>query len=127
MLLWIILPLAAALVMYRMYQSGILVLNCKSALTYIGKNRNLSASFTRCSGYTKRILRYSAAHTCRITLEQELTRGCMQAEVYDAQKNRVLTLDDTCRTGTFDAAPNARYTLVLRFHKADGSYELTIT
>ena len=127
MLLWIILPLAMALVMYRLYQSGLMVLNCKSALTYVGKNRNLSASFTRCSGYTKRILRYSAAHTCRITLEQDVTRGVLQAEVYDARKKLLLTLDDTCRTGTFHAAPNARYTLVLRFHKADGSYELTIT
>ena len=127
MLLWIILPLAMALIMYRLYQSGLMVLNCKSALTYIGKNRSLSASFTRCNGYTKRILRYTAARVCRVTLEQDLTAGCMQAEIYDARKNLLLTLDDTCRTGTFHAAPNARYTLVLRFHKADGSYELTIT
>ena len=126
-MLWIIFPLAAALVFYRLYQGGLLVLNCKSALTYIGKNRNLSASFTRCNGYTKRILRYPAAHTCHITLEQALTRGCMQAEIYDAQKNLLLTLDEARRTGTFHAAPNARYTLVLRFHKADGSYELTLT
>ena len=127
MLLWIIVPLAGAFLMYRLYQSGLLVLNCKSALTYIGKNRNLSASFTRCSGYTKRILRYSVAHTCRVTLAQALTRGVLQAEVYDAQKNLLLTLDADRSSGTFHAVPNVRYTLVLRFHRADGSYELTIT
>lgn len=127
MLFWILVPLAGALIMYRLYQSGLMVLNCKSALTYIGKNRNLSASFTRCSGYTKRILRYPTDRVCRITLEQELTRGYLQAEVYDAQKKQLLTLDAQCPTGSFRAAPNARYTLVLRFHKADGRYELTIT
>ena len=50
----------------------------------------------------------------------------MQAELYDPKKKLLLTLDESRPTGTLHAAPNARCTLVLRFHKADGSYELTI-
>lgn len=126
-MLWIIVPISAVLLFYRLYQSGLMVLNCKSALTYIGKNRALSASFTGCNGYIKRVLRFRAPRTCTLTLKQHLTKGCMQAEVYDAQKNLLLTLDEGCPSGSFHAAPNARYMLVLRFHKADGSYELTIT
>ncbi|MBQ8144455.1 MAG: hypothetical protein IJ452_03420 [Butyricicoccus sp.] len=126
MLLWILVPLAGALLFYRLYQSGLMVLNCKSALTYIGKNRALSASFTGCNGYIKRVLRFRAPRTCTLTLVQQLTRGCMQAELYDAQKKLLLTLDERCGTGTLNTAANTRFTLVLRFHKADGSYELTI-
>jgi hypothetical protein len=126
MLLWIILPLAMALIMYRLYQSGLMILNCKSALTFVGKNRGLSASFTGCSGYIKRVLRYPTARSCTFTLTQDLTAGCMQAEVYDARKNLLLTLDERRPSGAFLASANARYTLVFRFHKASGSYELTL-
>lgn len=125
-MLWIIAPLAAALIFYRLYQNGLMILNCKSALTFVGKNRGLSASFTGCNGYIKRILRYPSSRTCAFTLTQHLTTGCMQAEVYDAQKNLLLTLDESHLSGAFLASANARYTLVFRFHKASGSYELTL-
>ena len=125
-MLWIIVPLAAAILFYRLYQSGLMILNCKSALSFVGKNRGLSASFTGCSGYIKRILRYPDARSCTFTLTQHLTAGCMQAEIYDAQKKLLLTLDESRPSGAFLAAPNARYTLVFRFHKASGSYELTL-
>ena len=124
-MLWIILPIAAALVFYRLYQSGLMLLSCKSALTFVGKDRGLSASFTGCNGYIKRILRYPSSRSCVFTLTQHLTAGCMQVEIYGAQKKLLLTLDESHPSGAFLAEANARYTLVFRFHKASGSYELT--
>lgn len=57
-----------------LYDRGYLVLNSKSAVSYIGSQRGNAARFTFCSGSVKRVVRFREDGVSRFVLDVELSK-----------------------------------------------------
>ena len=49
---------AAAAGMWLLYQNGLMVVNSKRAVSFVGRDRGRRASFTACTGTIRRIVRF---------------------------------------------------------------------
>ena len=115
---------AAAAGMWLMYQNGLMVLNSKRALSFVGSDRGRRASFTACTGTIRRILRFSDSKTLRVVFSPVLTKGSVTMELLNSQKQRLLLLDETHPTGSISVKKGQRYYLVFHFQSATGEYSL---
>lgn len=125
-LLLTVLTILLLFIIFRLlYLYGWLGATAKRAVTFIGSagrgKQSCSASFTACTGWTRRVLRFKKRRAYRFTLDDRCTRGGVTVEL--RSKNRPpLLLDKTTPTGDFFAA--APCTLTVRFQHADGGYRL---
>ena len=115
---------AAAAGMWLMYQNGLMVLNSKRALSFVGSDRGRRASFTACTGTIRRILRFSDSKTLRVVFSPVLTKGSVTMELLNSQKQSLLLLDETHPTGSIPVEKGQRYHLVFHFQSATGEYSL---
>lgn len=109
---------------YLLYVHGYLLVNAVRALSFIGSIRGNQASFSSCSGYIKRIVRFQADKTCTITLEAELTKGEVTMELLDSAKKELMRLDASCPQATISVEKRKKYYLLIRFKSATGKYVL---
>ena len=115
---------AAAAGMWLLYDRGLMVLNSKRAVSFVGSNRGRRASFTACTGTIRRILRFSESKTLRVVFSPVLSHGSVALELLDSQKQPLLRLDESCPTGSISVEKGKRYHLVFRFQSATGEYTL---
>ena len=115
---------AAAAGMWLLYQNGLMVLNSKRALSFVGSDRGRRASFTACTGTVRRILRFSESKTLRVVFSPVLTKGSVTMELLNSQKQPLLLLDETHLTGSIAVEKGQRYQLVFHFQSATGEYSL---
>ena len=115
---------AAAAGMWLLYQNGLMVLNSKRALSFVGSDRGHRASFTACTGTVRRILRFSESKTLRVVFSPVLTKGSVTMELLNSQKQPLLLLDETHPTGSIAVEKGQRYQLVFHFQSATGEYSL---
>ena len=115
---------AAAAGMWLLYQNGLMVLNSKRALSFVGSDRGRRASFTVCTGTVRRILRFSESKTLRVVFSPVLTKGSVTMKLLNSQKQPLLLLDETHPTGSIAVEKGQRYQLVFHFQSATGEYSL---
>lgn len=125
----IIIPIALLVIMgiafYFLYINGYLVTNAKRAVMYIGSLGGRKATFTSCTGYTKRVIKFRESGSVYFNLELEITKGEVTMELIDATKQCILQLGNTHRSSVIHIDAKKRYFLVFRFKSASGSYLLT--
>ena len=116
--------LVMAGVMYLLYQNGWMILSSKTAASFVGSRGAKAASFSRCSGSVKRIVRFPEDREYTVTLNAALTAGTMTASLLGPDKNEMFCLGGDRTSATVTLEKQKRYTLILRFHSATGRYDL---
>lgn len=112
------------LLLWLLYTAGLISLHFKRAAMFSGSISAKQATFDRCSGYTKRVIRFSEARVYTFTLEGFLRRGLLTFDLLDPARKCVLHLDASQPTGSFKAEAKVRYTFIIRFQQATGKYVL---
>lgn len=119
---WVVVLAGMALLFYVLYINGYMVMQSKRALMYVGTDRGKKASFTSCSGYTKRVVKFEEDRIYHFNLKLELTKGDVQVEILDSGKQCLLSLDQNTTEGNITAEKGKRFFLVVRFGAASGNY-----
>lgn len=112
-----------AIIYYFLYINGYMILTSKRAMMFIGSKRGKEARFASCSGYIRRIVRFTESRQYEFTFEAELSKGNVSIELLDSSKKRVMFLKEN-RQGTVSVEDGKRYYLMIRFESATGSYSL---
>lgn len=112
------------LLIYILYMSGFIPITVKSSVMFIGGLSGKKANFTSCNGYMKRIVKLKADRKYRFSLNSKLTNGKMTVELMDYNNQRVMLLNEFISQDEIFPKRKGRYTLLLRFTSATGSYEL---
>lgn len=92
-----------------LYNMGYMVINSKSAVSYVGSMKGNGATFTSCSGYIKRIVRFKEDKTYTFILDAELTKGDMSVELLDSAKQKIMCLNRFNPSAVIDVAKNKKY------------------
>ena len=121
----IFLLIAMGTAFYLLYINGFVVINAKRAVLYFGFMGGKKATFTSCTGYTKRVIKFDASGPVHFQLNLELSKGEVTMELLDAAKQCVLKLDRTNPSSVLQIDAKKRYYLVFRFQSATGNYLLT--
>ena len=119
----LLVPVAAA-GMWLLYQNGLMVINTKRAVSFVGSDRGRRASFTACTGTIRRIVRFSECKSLRMVFSPVLTKGSVAVELQNSQKQPLLRLDEVCPTGSIFVEKGQRYHLIFHFQSATGEYSL---
>ena len=109
---------------YFLYINGFMWMQKKRAVTYVGSMKGNKASFTSCTGYMKRVIRFKESKTCHLLMETELSNGDVSVEILDSEKQLVANLSSHVQSGDFDVEKGKRYYLIIRFRSATGGYVL---
>ena len=121
---WVLIIVGMVLLFYILYINGYMVMNSKRALMYVGAAWGKRASFTSCSGYTKRVIKFEEARTYYFDLNLELNKGDVTVEILDRQKQCLLSLDQNTAQGCINVEKGKRYYMVVRFRAASGNYAI---
>ena len=119
---WVVVLAGMALLFYVLYINGYMIMQSKRALMYVGTDRGKKASFTSCSGYTKRVVKFEEDRIYHFDLKLELTKGDVTVEILDSGKQCLLSLDQNTTEGSITAEKGKRFFLVVRFGAASGNY-----
>ena len=122
----LILVAVAAAVMWLLYINGYMVMSSKRAVFFAGSDRGRRASFTACTGYIKRAVRFSESKTLRADLTLTLDKGYVYAELLDDKKQQILRLDENRPNGNISVEKGRRYWLIFHFESATGEYALQL-
>lgn len=110
--------------MYLLYRNGWMIIASKSAVTFVGSGRGTAASFSGCSGYIKRIVRFPEEGEYTFILDSVLSKGAMTASLLGPDQKEILRLSRETPRAVIRLAGKKRYTLLLRFRSATGRYRL---
>ena len=124
----IIIFICLGILFYILYMQGLMVINSKRAVMFMGSIRGRSkckAKFTMCSGSMKRVIRFKENRTYSFSLNSKLTNGEMAVKILNSSKQPVITLNSNHSKAQLDADKKQRYYLVFMFESATGSYELS--
>ena len=91
-----------------LYNTGYMVINAKSAVSFVGSTKGTGATFTSCNGYLKRIIRFKEGGTYHFFLYAELSKGDMSVELLDSGKQNIMKLDrlKNCASITVESKKN---------------------
>lgn len=110
-----------------LYYGGVLTLQQKRALLFIGtgsfKKRCFGASFTDCTGFTRRVLRVKESRSYGFFLTGHIQEGSVCATL-QAQGTPLAALTTDSPTATVFLEKGKRYRLEVRFRHASGDYQL---
>lgn len=116
-----------AIICYGLYLCGLLTVQSKRAIVFIGyirRDGSSKASFTSCSGFLKRVLRVKEDKIYDFVLKDELSDGVLSVELLNSKKELLMKLDRENKTARILIKSKTRYYLVVKFKSATGSYEL---
>lgn len=120
----ILIVLIVTAVYSLLYLCGCLVIHRKRAVVFISTKRGNQATFTGCTGYMKRIIRFRENKNYRFILDCALNKGKMEIELLDTDKQQLMCLNSQNQSANIPAEKNKRYTLIFRFRSATGKYIL---
>lgn len=110
-----------------LYYGGVLTLQQKRALLFIGtgsfKKRCFGASFTDCTGFTRRVLRVKESRSYGFFLTGHIQEGSVCATL-QAQGTPLAALTTDSPTATVFLERGKCYWLEVRFRHASGDYQL---
>ena len=107
-----------------LYNQGYMVINSKSAVSFIGSASSSGASFTSCNGYTKRIVRFPSDGIYTYIFDAQLSKGDMSVELLDSAQQRIMQLNSTNRSASVSIEKKKKYYLIINFKSATGRYTL---
>lgn len=110
--------------MFLLYRSGWMILSAKSAVTFVGSSRAKAASFSKCSGSIRRIVRFHQDRVYAFNLDSALTAGSMEVRLIGPDKREILCLNPENPSARAALEKQKRYTLILYFRSATGRYAL---
>lgn len=101
-----------------------MVVKSTSAVSFIGSSRGNRASFTSCSGYMKRIVRFKADGRYTFILDADLSKGDMSVELLDSDKHKIMLLNCANPRASIAVEKRKKYHLIIHFKSASGRYSL---
>ena len=107
-----------------LYNQGYMVINSKSAVSFIGSASGSGASFTACNVYTKRIVRVPSDGIYTYIFDAQLSKGDMSVELLDSARQRIMQLNCTNRSASVCVEKKKKYYLIINFKSATGRYTL---
>lgn len=111
--------------MIYLYEKGLMGLTTKRAVVFVGslpKKNSWTAKFSECSGKLRRVIRYDQNKQYTFTLESSLDKGELFIEIFDANKNLLLTLDQDNPSGIIDVTSMRKGYMNVRIKAATGNY-----
>lgn len=119
--------IAAAALLAVLYYMGLMPLQRKRALSYIGtgsfQKHCFGASFTVCTGWIRRTLRVKESRSYSFRLSGHVQEGTVRA-VLQKGSAPLLTLTADNPTATVSLEKGTFYRLEVRFQSASGDYQL---
>ena len=110
-----------------LYYGGVLTLQKKCALVFIGtgsfKKRCIGASFTDCTGFTRRMLRVKESRSYGFFLSGHIQEGSVCATLQE-RGTPLVTLTTGSPTATVFLEKGKCYRLEVQFRNASGDYQL---
>lgn len=119
-----ILAVAMLTVFAFLYNQGYMVSKSISAVSFVGSTKGNSASFSSCSGYLKRVIKFKENGIYTFVLDVELSKGDISIELLDSTKQKIMQLNCTNRIESITVDKKEKYYLVINFRSATGSYAL---
>ena len=116
------------IIFYVLYINGYLVFGSKRAKVFVGKNRGTKAywiQFVECSGELKRVVKFRKSKEYHFLLNANVAEGAVKIEIWNKEKEVVLSLTPEQPEGSLVADKKNRYYMVYQFESASGAYELT--
>ena len=105
-------------VAYLLYENGYAVTQVKRAVMYIESAKGRKASFSACSGYTRRIVKFAESRNYHFTFAPELNKGeCPAGLNLEKENFSLLTAASRAR----HISRNGVILFVYRFKSASGS------
>lgn len=90
-----------------------------------GERTRSRASFKKCEGYMRRVVRLQGGRTYHFKMTGEITGGRLTAILWDKRcKTRLLELTPG-ENGTVEVPATERCRLEFRFEQADGNFDLS--
>lgn len=125
---YVMLCVGLVFLFYALWINGYITLQSKFARLFVGslgyKNKS-KATFSSCSGYTKRVIKFRDSRSYEVCFNSYITKGIVTAEIQNRNKEIILQLDQHISQGYITTDSKERYYLIFRFEKADGHYEFT--
>lgn len=87
---------------------------------YVESMKGKRASYSSCTGYTRRIIKFKESKIYHFVFTQELTNGEVSEELLDSNKQCILCLNDNAPSASVDLNHKIRYYQVFRFKPATG-------
>lgn len=119
--------LALAVLLAALYYTGRLTLQAKRAMSYIGtgsfQKRCVGASFTSCSGHTRRIIRVEESRSYSFRLSGHVQQGTVRVTLKE-NAAPVLLLTRDSQTATVFLEKGKAYRMEVHFDRASGDYQL---
>ena len=112
---------------YLLWVNGYMVLNVKRAVLFVGSLRgknHCEASFTSCSGYVKRVIKFSESRGYTFHLDSDVSKGNIHVIVQSRKKEALLDLTPERASGVLAVNKKDLYYLTLKFEAADGRIKL---
>ena len=116
---------------YILYINGLLVVNTKTALFYMGSPRLgerqncITAKFSSCNGVIKRVIRLREAQRYQFVFSSNMTKGSVSVELRGTGKEIVEILDRNNPCAVISTDKAKRYRVATKFVNADGEYTLS--
>ena len=120
----IIVLLIIGIVFYILYINGLLSIQSKRAVLYIGSLKGNSARFSSCTGYSKRVIRFRDSRRYCVVFDCELSKGDVSVEILNSAKQTMVCLNSGIPNGIINVEKGKRYYLLIRFQSATGRYTL---
>lgn len=118
---FILLPLAVVFLLVFLYDRGFLSVKMSRAILFIGTI--YSARYKSFHGSIRRVLRPAESKTYLFSFSSELSRGSIEAEIFDKENHLLLQLQKH-EIKELYLEQGRKYLLVLRARSADGAHHL---
>ena len=112
---------------YLLWINGYMILNVKRAVLFVGSLREKNKckfTFSSCSGYVKKVIKFKESRGYTFNLDCDVSKGNIHVIVKNKNKETLLDLTPTIKTGLLTVDEKCRYYLVFKFEKADGELKL---
>ena len=108
-----------------LYSQGYMFFKSIRAVTFVGAAKGNSASFSSCSGFLKRVIKFKEDGIYTFVLDAELSKGDLSVELEDSARQKIMQLDPSNPSASVAVEKKKKYCLVIRFKSATGRYTLT--
>lgn len=111
--------------LWGLYAHGLIAVQAKRAMLFMGSLRGETARFSSCTGYVMRRFPVKESRIYRLDLDLQVHSGEVWAELQDRNKKPLLRLDGRNRSRQISLERGERYRLVIRYKSASGEHRLT--
>lgn len=121
----IVIGAAVCVGLYLLWENGYMVTQAKRAVKFIESEKGKRASFSFCTGFTRRRVNFKENKVYHFAFAPELSGGEVSAELLDADKQPLLRLTAASPSADVELSSAGRYYLVFHFQSASGKYALS--